>query len=293
MGKYVDLSGMYDTLSAQAINAGQSFLAGKVTSTFSSLKNDEGVQALTNATTTGIGLYSTVSEVVKNAEVAATSLVSELANYATEAITTEASKIVTDFVNKHIDAVTSIPKGIIDTSLTYFNENKLSIGDLSKTFITDQEKINAQNIQKNEEERKTNFITDMKDKYMKNRSKISAAVDIGLSYVNLVTSYIEQGPQWVESKIDEGVEFCVSYIQKCADKQWEIDKKAIDDFIKNEGETVGKRMADEYNTILTKEAQKIVTNKEKEIQKLLTKANTLLQKAKLVIMALTGINLPI
>ena len=70
MGKYVDLSGMYDTLSAQAINAGQSFLAGKVTSTFSSIKNDEGVQALTNAATTGIGLYSTVSEGVKNVEVA-------------------------------------------------------------------------------------------------------------------------------------------------------------------------------------------------------------------------------
>ena len=256
MGKYVDLSGMYDTLSAQAINAGQSFLAGKVTSTFSSIKNDEGVQALTNAATTGIGLYSTVSEGVKNVEVAATSLASELANYATEAITTETAKIITNFVNKHIDAVTGIPKGIVDVSLSYFNEQKLSIGDFLKEFVTDQEKIDAQNVQKAELERKTNFITNMKDKYMKNKSKISAAVDVGLSYVNLVTSYIEQGPQWVESKIDEGVEFCVSYIQKGADKQWEIDKNAIDDFIKTEGENVGQRMADEYNTIFKKRSKK-------------------------------------
>lgn len=292
MGKYVDLSEMYDTLSAQAINAGQSFLAGKVTSTFSSIKNDEDVQALTNAATTGIGLYSTISEGVKNIDIVTTSLVSELANHAMEAITKETVKIITDFVDKHVDAVTGIPKGIVDVSLSHFNEKKVSLGDVLKVFVTDQEKIDALNIKNAEIERKTKFITNIKDKYMKNKSKISSAINVGLSYINLVTSYIEQGPQWVESKMDEGVEFCVSYIQKGADKQWEIDKKAIDDFIKAEGENVGQRMADEFNTILMREAKKIVTNKEKEIQKLITKANTLLQKAKLTIMSLTGINLP-
>lgn len=300
MSKYIDLSDIKDTLTAQAINAGQSFLAGKVTSTFTKVSEDEGVQALTNAATAGIGLYSTISTLTGDTgngqtglEVALTGVVSDLTNKITESITKQGTEIALDFVNKHIDAVTSIPKGISEISLAYFNSYKLSITDLIKEFITPQEPEIEKQTKNQEENDQKNFITDIKEKYMKNRSYITGFINDGVSYINLITSYIQQGPDWVESKAEEGIKSVASKIQKAADKQWDNDKKAIDKFIKSRGEQIGQRMVDNYNNILRNQAQKITADKEKEIQKLVTKASTVLQKAKLKIMSLTGINLPI
>lgn len=294
MGKLIDLSDMKDTLSAQAINAGQSFLAGKVTSTFTKIAEDEGVQALTNAASTGIGLYSTISNLADGGMVSAlTGVASELTNKITEAIAKQGVEIATDFVNKHINAIISVPKDIVEMSLAYFNSNKLSITDLIKEFITPQELEIEKQTLSNEANDQKNFITDMKEKYMKNRSYITGFINDGVSYINLITSYIQQGPDWVESKAEEGIKSVASKIQKAADKQWDNDKKAIDKFIKSRGEQIGQRMVDNYNNILRNQAQKITADKEKEIQKLVTKASTVLQKAKLKIMSLTGINLPI
>ena len=300
MSKYIDLSDIKDTLTAQAINAGQSFLAGKVTSTFTKVSEDEGVQALTNAATAGIGLYSTISTLTGDTgngqtglEVALTGVVSDLTNKITESITKQGTEIALDFVNKHIDAVTGIPKGILEISLAYFNSYKLSITDLIKEFITPQEPEIEKQTKNQEENDQKNFITDIKEKYMKNRSYITGFINDGVSYINLITSYIQQGPDWVESKAEEGIKSVASKIQKAADKQWDNDKKAIDKFIKSRGEQIGQRMVDNYNNILRNQAQKITADKEKEIQKLVTKASTILQKAKLKIMSLTGINLPI
>jgi len=294
MGKLIDLSDMKDTLSAQAINAGQSFLAGKVTSTFTKIAEDEGVQALTNAASTGIGLYSTISNLADGGiESALTGVASELTNKITEAIAKQGVEIAADFVNKHINAITSVPKDIAERSLAYFNSNKLSITDLIKEFITPQELEIEKQTLSNEANDQKNFITDMKEKYMKNRSYITSFINNGISYINLITSYMQQGPEWVESKAEEGVKAVTSQIQKAADKQWDNDKKAIDKFSQSRAEQIGQRMADGFNNILRNQAHKLTGEKEKLIQKLVTKASTILQKAKLKIMSLTGINLPI
>lgn len=295
MGKYIDLSDIKDTLGSQAINAGQSFLAGKVTNAFSLLMEDEGMKAMTNAAASGIGLYSTVSQVFENDnyESIIESLSADLLNKATESITKGVSEVAVDFVNKHVDAITRVPKDIVSNSLAYFNSYKLSITDIIKEYIVPKEYQTKIEIEAAETNKKATFINKMKDKYMENRSYIVEGINTGLSYVNLVMSYIGQGPEWVESKMDKGIGWCVEQAQNKANEQWKIDKENIDKFVKNTSDEIGSRMTEEYNNILRKQAQKIIAEKEKEIQKLVTKAITLLQKSKLQIMAKIGINLPI
>lgn len=293
MGKYVDLSDMKDTLTAQAINAGQSFLAGKATSTFSKVMESEDMRALTNAATAGMGLYSMSVDLAKNFEAVGTTLVSTLINHGTEAIMHNVTDIAVDFVEKHVSAVTAIPGDIAKNSLAYFNSYKLSLGDLLKEFIVPIEIAIEEQSVKSEESKQLKFINDIKDKYMKNRTAILNAAETGVSYMNMITSYVEQGPEWVENKIDECIGACVEGVQKVADEQWDIDKKKIDAFVQHTSEEVGSKLVEKYNNILRTQAKKLTDKKQKEIQKLVTDAHTKLQKVKLKIMAKTGINLPI
>ena len=81
---------------------------------------------------------------------------------------------------------------------------------------------------------------------------------------------------------------------------FEIDKTppkatlyGVEEFARSQGKTAGKKLANQYNKIIEKQARKIYNTMQENKSKAKIKAFTALQKAKLKIMALTGVNIPV
>ena len=335
MGKYIDLGDLTDQLSTQIVDAGQSFLAGKLTNVFNDIGRDPDSHLLTGGPLTAdeadsgggagggaeaggaagflasiLGIGTSVATAGANIAAAASSvanglniakqavmdvgtLTEALVEKGAQAIAENAARIAGDYVNNHTKAMAKLPATIQSYAMAYFNAYKLSLSDLLKDQVENVEDKIQKVADAADELAKNDFLKKAKEQVTKVTGKASEMAAQIPTYVNMITTYILQGPQWIESKMDEFIGSKTEEIEKMVNKQWELDKKAYDEFAQKQGDKIGAKLVGRFNEELRKQAKKIENLKKKVEEKLKIETNKILQKAKLVIMAKLGINLPI
>ena len=293
MGKYIDLGDLSDQLSSQAINAGQSFLAGKLTNVFNDIGRSPDTDIITGnkdvlTSVAEVGINAAQAAITANAGVNAVNqaimnaddLTNALVEMGTQVITENAARIAGDYIDSHTKELSKLPATIQSYAMSYFNAYKLSLSDLLKLQVIQTEQLRKE-------------IKKSKEKITKVTGVVSEMTSQVPTYVNMITSYITQGPVWVESKMDEFVGNKTEEIENLINKQWELDKQSYDDFAQKQGNKVGAKLVQLYNDELMQQAKKIENMKQKAEEKIKIQAKKVLQKSKLMIMGKLGINLPI
>ena len=287
-----------EELESVAIDAGTSFLSGKVTSTvFKATTTDIGKTATTVGTAglgayeVGRGLYDDFSQ---NGEEIITTLSQVLISKATEVLTKEVAKATTDYMIKHAQEITKFPQNVASYAMDYFNANKISVSDVLKTLKEAGEKrLEEQNIK---DEKKS--LEDAKNKKQKDAKKllddVNKYVTKATSYISMVTSYIQNGPDWVVDQLDKQIESVVNQVKKNLDKQWaEKDLPEYRERARNIGETQGKRLVNKYNKALSETQKRALEKIEQSKSKAMTKLLSVKAKAASLIASKTGIYIPI
>lgn len=330
MGKYIDLGDLTEQLATQIVDAGQSLLAGKLTNVFNDIGRDPDSHLLTGGPLTAdeadsgggaggggaeflasiLGMGTSVATAGANIATAASSvanglniakqavmdvgtLTEALVEKGSQAIAENAARIAGDYVNNHTNAMAKLPATIQSYAMAYFNAYKLSLSDLLKDQVENVEDKIQKAADAADELAKNDFLKKAKEQVTKVTGRASEMAALIPTYVNMITTYILQGPQWIESKMDEFIGSKTEEIEKMVNKQWELDKRAYDEFAQKQGDKVGAKLVGRYNEELRKQAKKIENLKNKVEEKLKIETKKILQKAKLVIMAKLGINLPI
>jgi hypothetical protein len=206
-------SEMFDILSNQAINAGANFLSGKATSAFQSAANSkigqETVELASNlAAATSIVAMS--PDIVKN-------LTQSIFTMTTNLVATESARILTEGVTKITAKAVAVPKDIVSYSTSYFNKHKKKIGDLvAELSKTSEDRVEEFN--KKAEEAIKNAAKEKMDKIKGNIEKgISMVNDTIGPVINMVSTYLQNGPDWIADKINKEVTGVLSYCENFVD----------------------------------------------------------------------------
>ena len=257
MGKYIDLGDLTDQLSTQIVDAGQSFLAGKLTNVFNDIGRDPDSHLLTGGPLTAaeadsgggaggaeaggaagflasiLGMGASVATAGANIATAASSvanglniakqavmdvgtLTEALVEKGAQAIAENAARIAGDYVNNHTKEMAKLPATIQSYAMAYFNAYKLSLSDLLKDQVENVEDKIQKIADAADELAKNDFLKKAKEQVTKVTGKASEMAALVPTYVNMITTYILQGPQWIESKMDEFIGSKTEEIEKMA-----------------------------------------------------------------------------
>lgn len=282
-----------EQLESMTINSGTAFLSGQITNATYKVTKSNPVSALTKTTAAGLGTYAIGKELYENREEILSTLATTIISKSIEIISKEITKLSTQYLAYHMQYATGFPNKVTSYALDYFNENKMSVGDVLKA-LNETAESRAEKI-KNEDNKKnlSSFISNMNDKSSQFISKLNSWVDTGSSYISMVTSYIENGPEWVTNQLDKQIKSLLEDVNSAIDKQWQKDKEAYDSKAQSLGEKLGQEMTEKYNDALQKAQKKGI----EKINKTKTKASLKLcsskAKAASLIASKTGIYIPI
>lgn len=281
----------YKTLSDQAINAGSNFLSGQTTNAFNKAMSVSSVQSLTQLTTASIGAGFVIKESL-NPEILK-QITTQLVNTTITTVSTASAEIAAKAVSKLTEKIVNIPKSVTSYAMTYFNTYKMSLGEVLKELLAGSETIATQETEKSENNQLKNFLgktegflTNMNDKISYYTNKVTPVVE-------MVTSYVANGPDWIADKLNKEVNGVITDISSFANQQTQTAEKNIDDFCRKTGEKRGKKMVESYNKALEKQAKKQQAQINAAKTKAIGVAKAAMQQAILKVMALTGINLPV
>lgn len=279
---------------ASIINdGGTSLIADTISNAAYNIGKSQPVALASKATAAGLGTYGIGKELVNNAPEIITTLATAIISKSVEIVTEEVTKMGTTYLANHMQYITSFPMKVNSYAMSYFNANKMSIGDILKSFNESSEERIAQLNEKNEKKGLSEFISKAQDKSKKFMDKINGFIDTGTSYISMVTAYIQNGPDWVIDQVDKQITDLLSGAQKEIDKQWEKDKKAYDEKAKTLGDKAGRVMVDKYNKALTEAQKKGVEKIKKMKTKTAVKLFTVKAKAVSQIASMTGIYIPV
>lgn len=280
----------YHKLEQYALDSGQNFLTGQVTSNFLKLDSNESFHNTLSATTNVIGGYA----VLTNYSGMLASVAEQIVTGTTKVIVEKSAEIVGKAVGDMTKLVTvTAPKMVIEYTMKSFNSNKLSFSDIFAELTKDSEDITEDNDAKIESSTTKNMVSSVNGKISNIQKSIDNVTKDVNKYAKMINSYLTEGPDWVVTQIDRLATSKIEEVQKLADEQTKHIEDDVTKWCKHTGDEQGKKLADKYNTQVKKNALKALSKQKASISKLKSKANSAKQKAILKIMALTGIYLPI
>ena len=251
------------------------------------------VSTLSKGVAVGIGTTQMVTDLAQNAPDIIISLSQAIIGNITSTITGEMTRITTDYIGRHTTAISSFPSQIMSYAMSYFNANKISISDVLKTLNDSLEERSKTENDNNNEKNKSNFLKNIQKDSKEFVSKINKYVDIGTSYIGMITSYIQNGPDWVVEQANKQIGSFVDLVNTEVDKQWEKDKKKYDDRARTYGNKVGAEMVERYNNQVKKTQKKALEKIEKMKTKNLTKLFANKAKGASKLASITGIYIPV
>lgn len=305
------------TLSQLAINKATNFVQGKATTALTKLTSD----ALQDPSTmSALKIGATVTGVIarinpKSASEYADIFAEELIGLGTQLLEKCTAQIVS-YGTKHLvriigpflsppdllseiatragkRAIAYISNEIIDETREDGKGYFMTKGELLESLIKSVEDISKREQEKKKKKKSSKFVNDL----IKNAGEVKKLCDDYLpqveSYISLSLTYIENGPDYVDEYANKMVGNALSYIDtkvtKYADKI--IDKR--DQFIEKAVDGLAYQMALQMDAVRQKAIETAHALLEKTKSKALIVAWSLMQKAVLKIMALTGISIPI
>lgn len=278
-----------------AIDAGNSFIAGKVTSAVSKetskIMKTSGIQAVSDLASIGLGaagtVFATASQI--NPEVINT-IAQKIISDATMILTKETSKIIGNYINNHTREIAAFPSNVNAYAMSYFNEHKESVGDVLKRLLESSESRLEKENEKNEKNNQKKFLNNMKKTMNTINSYVTSYANNITNILIDITSYMEQGPDIISDQVNKALTNAKQQVQKQVDKQWkEHDKQMYEDKIESLGTAIGEKMVSVYNKQLEQAQKKLLEKTEKQKSKASIKIASLKLKLLSNIASKTGV----
>ena len=268
-----DLVGRMDALT---LNAGSNFLAGKVTSAFSPVKNiiDNSVVAVN----TSKDMINRISK--------------ELIEHSLSIIQNRIQSYISEKTTELLSFDNMIAN--LTQSIAYHTQQNLETpGEILQSLMT---KDSEKETQKFIDQAKDNGINQIKSNINETIGNINKFVDTTIgsldSGVESITAYITNGTDWVISTVNSYVGMIINKAETFIGTHANNAIKFRDDNISALGESIGLAAANKINNLARNVAKKKKSDLEDKISKVQTKAMNSLTKAFMVVRQLTGIAIP-
>lgn len=216
-------------------------------------------------------------------------LVMEATNVATAALGEAAAKIV----EAPIKAALEAPKKMKEQMQKTFDEEKTSLSAEMKKFNSTAEERSEEQEQKQQEETEKSHKNSLSSKLSSLNTTMAKATTAINDKMESITKYMAEGPDWVANQISKAMEDTLSQLNTNVENICDDIKGGVGEFAESQGKAMGNAMAKQYNKIIENQAKKTHNMMEENKSKAKIKAFTALQKGKLKIMALTGVNIPV
>lgn len=216
-------------------------------------------------------------------------LVMEATNVATAALSDATAKIV----EAPIKAALEAPKKMKEQMQKTFDEEKTSLAKEMLRFKSTAEERIAEQARKLQEEAENLYKNSLGSKLSSLNITMAKATTAINDKVGSIAKYMAEGPDWVANQISKAMDNTLSQLNTNVDNICDDIKGGVNEFAESQGKAMGSAMAKQYNKIIENQAKKTHNMMEENISKAKIKAFTALQKGKLKIMALTGINIPV
>lgn len=295
-----------------AIDSGQNFLQGKLTSTFQQvgsatigpvMDKAEAVQnavmstaeevkngAMTTVATLGTAAGSIVGDIYGTGLAALGDLTqcADLAQLVVKDVATYTAQLITD---KITGLVGNIPGDVI-SRMSYWvgNELKTKKEELMEIFTKSGEDRTTSTVEKDQEDKIQKYVGIVTGAVADVQNKVNEFTGGLQEDVAQLTSLMSAGPAFIADKLDtieQSAEQKIGYfINKQAD---DLTAKKMD-FIDGAAKTIANKMVNKTCDSLKKILQKQVDEVNKQTDKVKQKAKTKIQKAKLALGAALGIS---
>lgn len=247
---------------------------------------------VTNAAAQLVGAYGTVDTLLKNGDQIISDMVTDLVTEVTSTVVDEATKLISDGIQKIITTTLTIPTMTAQIAMETFNERKLSMADIMEMIDTEAEK----RFKKKKDEMGENLEKGRSRKTSETINKIKGYItkvsfEIG-EVVNKVGPYLQEGPEIAADYINQAIDDKVTFVKEIVDKEVDKHISYITQWCKDRGRDAGIALADEFNKIIIKKTKKIINQLAEQKAKLKLKVFAATQKAQLKIMSMTGVNIP-
>lgn len=276
---------------------GDSYMEGFDTTAFSNLGTNA-VQFGARATGAGV-LTVELAKSFTNGDIQA--MAADMAADAVGQIAGECGALIGQYVGKATALVASIPGKIASATtrrITNPDEKRSEEPIRSVAYYLVQKTTIREDLNKTEEEireavRKSERIKDAQE-------KISNAVKVANKFIEkaneriaYVQKYALEGPQWVADQMDKTINDVITEVDKQLEEHYNKLEMDVDTYCDKEGTQIGSKIVQTTNAEMEKIAIKIKNKNEETITQAKIKAKSTLQKAKLTIMGLLGVNIPI
>lgn len=247
---------------------------------------------ITNAGAQLVGVYGTVDTLLNNEQII-NDMVTDLVTEVTSTVVDEATKLISDGIQKIITATLTIPTMTAQIAMKTFNEEKLSMADIMEMIDTEAEK----RFEKKKEKMKENLEEGRSKKTSETINKIKGYItkvsfEIG-EVVNKVGPYLQEGPEIATDYINQAIDDKVTSVKEIVDQEVDKHISYITQWCKDRGRDAGIALADKFNKIIEKKSKKIINQLAEQKANLKLKAFKVTHKAQLKIMSMTGVNIPI
>ena len=220
-------------------------------------------------------------------------MISALTMAATNVAAAELTEITAKIVEAPIKASLDAPKKMKEQMQKTFDEEKTTLAAEMKKFnCTAEERIEQQEKEADEAAEKShkNSLNAKLSSLNTTMAKATANINDKMSSI---AKYMGEGPDWVANQISKAIDDAVSSANANVDNICANITAGVNEFAEAQGKAAGHALAQQYNKIIENQARKTFNMMEENKSKAKIKAFTALQKAKLKIMALTGVNIPV
>lgn len=192
-----------------------------------------------------------------------------------------------------ISAALEMPQKMKEQMQKTFDEEKTTLGKEMKTFNTAAEERIEEDAKKSEEDNEKKQKSKLSSQLSSLNKSMAKVTDQINKKVCSIAKYIAEGPDWVSNQISKALDDQFSILDQQVENVCYDIKSGVYDFAEGAGKTAGHKLAVQYNKIIENQAKKTNNMIQENKSKARIKAFTALQKGKLKIMALTGVNIPV
>lgn len=242
-----NINGMISTgtFNAQSIEGlGNVMLSDAVGTLTNALVNTTGISSIEEAADNAISATATIVTT-------ATNIVPTIKELSMATVTT-----VSDELTSHLTTrITGLlDPGVITSQMTYYMSYYTKVytksaDDLKKKLLSPGDTAISNSLDAKNEENKNSKMTKITSKITDLKNKSQDAIELAKSGITMVTTYINNGPDWVIKQLSTYTNFAISQAEKYIDYGADYVEEQRDIYIAMSGEYLGKVVAEKANTV--------------------------------------------
>lgn len=214
-------------------------------------------------------------------------MIKDLIKYAIDRITADIIKYTQQAITKTLLLATTAPSKILASTITHFNENKLSYDEILELFL-DKNKIYKTKFDKSTATKQNNIITSVTETINNALVKVNDISVKAAEYIKLATDYIEEGPDHLTAAFNDIYTDATQYAQDYLNIAYNYATTKVNKACDSLGKIAGMALAEEYNEYMKRQCEKIAQKERITTKSALSKSLAAKQTIILKIMGIFG-----